>query len=232
MNNQAMVRALKGAPISMLSLMLWCRIEHPDPVWTVEEFMAGTDYKRPAIAEARNVLIKLGLCEPGERGRIGLKLRDQNIRQIGLFDLALPPGEVIEQSEIRKSDLTFPTTTTAIISSALEETAVEAVEAGVRSEKLISLRPDPGAGIEEELLFALKRAGIGSNMWQELAALEWITAEYVTGHDRYRRSNRESVGLLITRLRCCDEIPANDTDTNSGPDVATEWERVIARQRP
>jgi len=57
------------------------------------------------------------------------------------------------------------------------------------------------------LIHAFQEAGIGRNMWLELAGYSWITPEYVTAHARAVRQRGESVGLLVHCLREHDPMP-------------------------
>lgn len=94
---QMTVRSLKGPALSVLVLMVWSRQWHA-PVWDVKELIAGTGYDNEAISKARLTLIGLGLCEPAERGRIGLRLVDRAVQQLGLWDALPPVGDVVEGS--------------------------------------------------------------------------------------------------------------------------------------
>ena len=78
-------------------------------------------------------------------------------------------------------------------------------------------------GIDPDLAAAFRAAGIGSNAWAGLAEKDWMTPEYVRAHDDYRRARGESVGLLITRLRCGDAVPEAATVES----VGNEWARAL-----
>jgi hypothetical protein len=83
--------------------------------------------------------------------------------------------------------------------------------------------------LDPALVAALRAAGIGSNLWAELAGYEWVTPDFVRAHDAYRRSRGEGVGLLITRLRAGDEVPeVKKTDRR---DVADVWARDMSECR-
>ena len=120
--------------------------------------------------------------------------------------------------------ITASTTTTALLSSTESEKAAE--EAGERGGIPAIKRGDLCAEIPDDLLMAFRRAGIGSNAWQGLAALEWMDVDYVKAHDEYRRSRGDSVGLLITRLRCGDGVPEC---VEGGGGVGRQWLRVLKR---
>lgn len=57
------------------------------------------------------------------------------------------------------------------------------------------------------LIQAFQRAGIGMNMWEELAGYLWVTAEWVDAHAEYARRVREPTSYVIQRLRCGDAVP-------------------------
>lgn len=59
-----------------------------------------------------------------------------------------------------------------------------------------------------EVLEALRRAGIGEPTLSQLAKDPHLTADFVAGHDAMRRERGQPTGLLITRLRSHEELPA------------------------
>ena len=67
--------------------------------------------------------------------------------------------------------------------------------------------------IDAKLAVAFKAAGIGSNAWLGLAKLAHVTPALVKAHDAYRRERSESIGMLITRLRCGDPITGERQQT-------------------
>ena len=58
---------------------------------------------------------------------------------------------------------------------------------------------------------AMEAAGIGRNMWPKLAALEWMTAEYVAAHAAAARKRGEPINFVIQRLRSGDQVPQSKT---------------------
>jgi len=84
------------------------------------------------------------------------------------------------------------------------------------------------AGVDQALAKALRSAGIGSNAWPDLAALEHVTPAYVRAHAAYARARGDSVGLLITRIRCGDPVPrAKRARRGEREDVGLAWMKVI-----
>ena len=57
------------------------------------------------------------------------------------------------------------------------------------------------------LIKALEESGIGRNMWQKLAGLEWVTAEYVAAHTWLRRENKDPVSYQVQRMLSGDLMP-------------------------
>jgi hypothetical protein len=108
--------------------------------------------------------------------------------------LFLPGLQLISEGE--KTPLTALSATAAANSSApLNAVVVRDSEGEIPPQML-------------ELRLAFRAAGIGSNAWSMLEKFDHITPEFVKGHDAYRRYMGESVGLMITRLKCGDEVPA------------------------
>jgi hypothetical protein len=54
--------------------------------------------------------------------------------------------------------------------------------------------------------------------------LEWIDAEYVADHAAYRIERGDSTGLMITRMRCGDSVPAQKVHEG----VVDAWKRFAA----
>lgn len=224
---QTIVRSLKGAPLSVLTLMLWNRMTH-GPVWEVDELISGTDYQRPAIAEARRVLIHFGLVEPAEHGRYGLRLVDRAVRQLGLWD-ALPPAEDIIDGQadlMARSEklISLPSSSSSSYRKEEEEERGNFVkrENEIRKTDLKMRKEDgdypgeirktdltPDDLIRETLAYnALRNAGIGEPVRTELSKLAWVTEAYVKAHANAAKLKREPITFAITRMRGDDPAPA------------------------
>jgi hypothetical protein len=160
-----------------------------------------------------------------------LELRGLVVRaQIGKSDRWFPSQRAV--SFLRSFDggnsaINAPTTTAALLPSPEKEAAAAAVDldGGKTANKPPRL---PAARVA-----ALRAAGIGSNLHAELCALKWCTPGYIRAHDDYRRGRGESIGLLITRLRCGDAVPKAPTKADSmNRGVAEAWQRDLARSQP
>lgn len=119
---------------------------------------------------------------------------------------------------------TIASTTTAAISSPDEnqKAVVEAPHRGV-------IPATKAPTLCAKTVAALRACGIGANLHAELCALKWVTVAYVSGHDAYRRSRGESVGLLITRLRAGDPVPKPvPKRPKQEKDVAKDWQEFLA----
>ncbi len=69
------------------------------------------------------------------------------------------------------------------------------------------LSPQKQQEAKQGLIPAFQAAGIGMNMWGELAEYEWVTAEFVAAHSVYAKRHREPPNYVIQRLRCGDLVP-------------------------
>jgi len=190
-----------------------------------------------------NVLILLGhatinelvLLRNGDRNSVGMCLRQLEIRgwvervQSGHADRWFPSGKclsLMRSPTAVKTCSCAPTTTTALLSPSPGAKAV-AAEVPATAVKTCSKPPqDKFDDIDVDLLLAFRAAGIGRNMWRELAELEWVDAEYVRGHAEYRIERGDNIGLMITRMRCGDSVPGRKVEV----DVAEEWGQVLERR--
>ena len=59
-----------------------------------------------------------------------------------------------------------------------------------------------------EVREALRKAGIGEPTRSQLARDQRLTPEYIAGHDAMRREQGHPAGMLVTRLRQHEELPA------------------------
>ena len=70
---------------------------------------------------------------------------------------------------------------------------------------------DPQVGLSPDLTSALHAAGIGSNLWPELARLPWVNAAYISALAAQTMADpnpdRRTVALLIHRIRSHDPAP-------------------------
>jgi len=57
------------------------------------------------------------------------------------------------------------------------------------------------------LVQVFQEAGIGMNMWEELAGYEWVTADYVAAHCAKVAADGDPVSYAIHRMRCGDAAP-------------------------
>jgi hypothetical protein len=58
-----------------------------------------------------------------------------------------------------------------------------------------------------DLVAAFREAGIGKNMWAELAGYEWVTVAYVQAHTWLAKKNGDPPSYQIQRMRCGDAAP-------------------------
>lgn len=210
--NTVTLRALKGAPLSILTAML-CLTDAP--IVTQAYLCSSTAYSPEAIARGLQTLHALHFAHQVGRFEWQATPRARQLR------LALQLDSVI-------SGVNTPTTTTTTIEgpySALEDLAVAAETTPLLAEspKLSTVYPQvypqiyPQAGsapsARQALLTILAAAGIGEPTRSRLAALPHVTPAYVTAHaaDLRRRGKGGETGLLIHRLLQADPPPPHPT---------------------
>lgn len=194
--------------------------------------LQGWAYLLLVIALRSTTVSELQLLTESDRETIGKYLRGLELRGLvvrvksGKADRWFPSGEALSfmrSVAVGIPDSNGPTTTALLVSNDDEKAAVEAAAP-------VGIPDSKPAGLETEKVAALLSAGIGRNLHAELCALEWVTPSYIRSHDKYRRARGESVGLLITRLRCGDPEPVEVDRLEAGDrDVAREWQRLIGR---
>lgn len=136
---------------------------------------------------------------------IGLELRHFVLRvQVGRAEQwRLSQEGFLLLSSVGGGNTTINASTTTTAISAIDSKPVAAAAARLVGGKTTNKPPE----IDPALADAFRAAGLGTNIWAELAGLEWVTPELVRAHDAYRRSRREKPGMLVTRLRCNDLVP-------------------------
>jgi len=124
--------------------------------------------------------------------------------------------------EVAEIPPTSSTATAAITDPSTAEVAVAAAGQVGRKTASIAVELDPA------VCAALRAAGIGSNAWPDLAALEHVTPAYVRAHAAYARARGDSTGLLITRIRCGDAVPRpRKAKRDEQRDVGRLWAELL-----
>lgn len=111
--------------------------------------------------------------------------------------------------DVKRQNLTFQTSKNDV--SALPTTTTTDIEDCSKGTVVVGRESETSKNdVSAELTAAFQEAGIGCNMWPELAGLSHVTPDYVRAHTAGRRSDpdprRRTVGLQIKKMR--DEDPA------------------------
>lgn len=190
MFNLATIRALKGAPLSILVAMLIAR----QPVgenWLV----TITGYSQNTVRNGCKFLTEIQMIQ--RNGRYHGYVLTQDAKQLTLGQQELGEGQ----------NLTLPESTTTITLKKKEDNDSEekAAEEEARASK------------NDSRLVLLYSAGIMEPTASRLLEKTWVTREYLEAHIDKANKERTSVGLLIHRIRSHDPIPKvrNDQDPDS-----------------
>ncbi|MGC9424031.1 hypothetical protein [Vibrio sp.] len=190
MFNLATIRALKGAPLSILVAMLIAR----QPVgenWLV----TITGYSQNTVRNGCKFLTEIQMIQ--RNGRYHGYVLTQDAKQLTLGQQELGEGQ----------NLTLPESTTTITLNKKEDNDSEekAAEEEARASK------------NDSRLVLLYSAGIMEPTASRLLEKNWVTKEYLEAHIDKANKERTSVGLLIHRIRSHDPIPKvrNDQDPDS-----------------
>jgi len=177
----ATLRALKGAPLSILIAMLITN----QPVG--ENWLSSiTGYSQNTIRKGCQFLIETQMIRRNERYH-GYVLTNGAVQ--------LPLGTAEMERERQKMTLPSVTTTTAFNRNEKENNEENAVEVRERESK------------NDARLVLLYSAGIMEPTASKLLKNAWVTLEYLEAH--IERANRENTpaGLLIHRIRSHDPKP-------------------------
>ena len=180
MLNLLTLRALKGAPLSIIIAMFFAQ----QPVgegWLV----SVTGYSQNTVRNGCKFLITSELIR--RNGRY-----DSYVLVNGAVQLPLtidPEGE--------GQNLTLPPVTTTTAFNRYEEEVSEEIQA----------EAVPGASKNDSRLVLLYSAGVREPTASSLLEHAWVTRDYLEAH--IDKANREgtAVGLLIHRIRSHDPIP-------------------------
>lgn len=190
MFNLATIRALKGAPLSILVAMLIAR----QPVgenWLV----TITGYSQNTVRNGCKFLTEIQMIQ--RNGRYHGYVLTQDAKQLTLGQQELGEGQ----------NLTLPESTTTITLNKKEDNDSEekAAEEEARASK------------NDSRLVLLYSAGIMEPMASRLLEKSWVTREYLEAHIDKANKERTPVALLIHRIRSHDPIPKvrNDQDPDS-----------------
>jgi len=196
MFNLATIRALKGAPLSILVAMLIAR----QPVG--EDWLVTiTGYSQNTVRSGCKFLTEIQMIQ--RNGRYHGYVLTNGAKQLTLGQL-----EECKLNELGEGqNLTLPESTTTVTLNKKEDKDSEekAAEEEARASK------------NDSRLVLLYSAGIMEPTASRLLEKNWVTKEYLEAHIDKANKERTSVGLLIHRIRSHDPIPKvrNDQDPDS-----------------
>jgi len=176
-NPMTFVRAMKGAPASVLWAFLFSR----KPM-TITELQTWTAYRRETIAEALRMLTDLGwLSTRSSRGPWALTSGRQLplMDDVDFFDI----GDSSSCSSSNRKD------------ARLEQEQEEPMSIFSTSRELTDL-----SGPNSEARRALVEAGVREPKLSRLARLPHVTPELVRGHVRLASEQRRGLGTAIYRI--------------------------------
>lgn len=215
-NPMTFVRALKGAPASILWALIFTKA-----MMTALELQQWTGYRDDAITPALRLLVALGwVVARTPRGPWGLA----EGRQLPLMDLELKVDSFTRDISVF-SGLDASTTTTTI--SRVEKIDEVVVVAG----KTNPVFPDSyfetyGVTFEANLK-ACKKNGIGEPKASEISACSWVSPEFIEAHVQSLTPGHV-VGLAIVRI-LSDDLPRKWADDIANlPENASERHAVSA----
>lgn len=188
------IRALKGAPLAVLCVLLLAR----QPV-TQEFCERHTGYTDKPVSQALRLLEELGYIT--QNGRISWQIAGDTAQLPFILpngdsptpDPAPAAAQIVTNKIISSRKYSDSKQLTA--ATAIGRTNIKRSEAADESE-LFRLN-----------LAKLHQAGIMGKKAAQLAALEQITPAYITAHKAYADHRGDSIGLLICRLQDGDPPP-------------------------
>ncbi|HAF47945.1 MAG TPA: hypothetical protein DCL08_01735 [Anaerolineaceae bacterium] len=196
MFNLATIRALKGAPLSILVAMLIAR----QPVGE-DWLITITGYSQNTVRSGCKFLTEIQMIQ--RNGRYHGYVLTNGAKQLTLEQRE--EGKLKELGE--GQNLTLPESTTTITLNKKEDNDSEekAAEEEARASK------------NDSRLVLLYSAGIMEPMASRLLEKSWVTREYLEAHIDKANKERTPVALLIHRIRSHDPIPKvrNDQDPDS-----------------
>lgn len=210
----ALLRDLKGAPLSVLVAMLIARVEGLLPVgekWLI----TASGYSQNKVREGLAYLAGRGLIIRGGRYE-GWNLSSGAYQLPLTLSLEILPGAAELEAETGESqsdsrDATTTATTLRVKGGGTEEAAAEKNTRESQFDSPAESDEEEGEGLspeqERENLRALREVGIMGTMAARLAKLARLTPEYIQAHARQAEREGKPIQILICRLRDGDLLP-------------------------
>lgn len=241
-NPKTILHTFRSQPCALFVLIALFMPDCPDPVG--EKWLARrTGYTRKTVRESGLYFLEdMGIIQRA-RHRRGWRLT-QSAKQLPLPFPTLPgavAGNVIEGAPTEPEPSTsgdqngegkvYPhgATTTATTTYRRENgsTAAAAASEGKnyphddREGKVYPHQPELSPMLstaQKAVAKLLKSEGIGAPTCYDLAQLSWVTEEYVQAHVARGRENRDSLGLIIHRMKSNDPAPNGNEPTQICPE--------------
>lgn len=191
------LRALKGAPLSILVAMM---LAH-SPIG-VDHLVVATGWGKDKVREGLSVLHSKGLATPLMRYN-GWELTAR-AQQLSLFE-----GDKIALADPSSSAAPHRSSQPTYLSSS---------SSSPEGEKIALADP--------EIIQALHHAGIGEPVAHQLATLPHITLEYIQAHVLKAKEDHIPPGLLIHRMRSGDQQPALNANGHLEGCICEECHRI------
>lgn len=207
----AMLSTLKGMPLTLLLAMFLS----PTLPLGEAEVAAMVGINRKTARGHLRFLMNLGLVS--RTGRVDGWTLTAVSRQ-----LPLPFAPLADGMSIGAMGKSYPSLPSSPSSSFKEETLE--IAGGEEEATKLKGKSYPSAK-SNGLLRAFQEAGIGMNMWEELAGYEWVTVDYVKAHTWLARQNGDPVGYQIQRMRCGDAAPSVVLDSCPTCGSSSLWNR-------
>ena len=202
MFNLATIRALKGAPLSILIAMLIAR----QPVG--EDWLVTiTGYSQNTVRNGCKFLTEIQMIQ--RNGRYHSYVLTNGASQLTLGQLEECKLEALAESQ----NLTLPTSTTT--------TTLNKKEKGNSEEKAVE--EDARGSKNDARLVLLYSAGIMEPTASRLLEKAWVTRDYLEAHiDKANRENTP-VALLIHRIRQHDPKPEKNFNYQDPEAYRRSW---------
>ena len=180
------IRSLKGAPITVLCVMLLAG----QPV-TQEYCERHSGYTDKPVSQALHLLEELGYVS--HNGRYAWQIISEATQLL----MTLP--EIPPQAETsRNNSDSMGTATTTIVESSIMR-SINAAEAAKNDEsEIFRLAKN---------VSALRKVGVYGAKAREIAALPHVTPRYIKAHAAYAELRKDAPGLMIRRMLDGDPAP-------------------------
>jgi hypothetical protein len=188
-NPIAILRQLKGAPLSVLIALTIVQPRHVSSSW----LCGCTGYSHDATTNATSYLREMGFIDCDQQ-RSSWRIAE-NAMQLPL------PVSMISPDNVEDAEKPHPAPTTTALNTIGRDNRSEAAA------EALSLT-DAEKPHALDVLTILHQAGIGSPTAENLCKLEHMTPEYARAHITKAKEEKKPIPLLIHRMMSRDPAPA------------------------